>query len=92
MLAEEAKTRQTQDASNSGDVARFREETTEEALCRKRNIAGVQGEVKDVLQRLVRERESLMAKEKERWQAIAALRDEATAEAAKRGTTDDELR
>ena len=37
-----------------------------------------------MLERLEREREAWMAKEKERWQAITALKDDAVAEAARR--------
>ena len=43
-----------------------------------------EGEVKDVLERLEREREAWMAKERKRWQALTALRDEGVAEAARR--------
>merc|ERR1719379_794726 len=92
MLTEETKTRQLQDQTLAGEVSRLRQETMEEANSRKLSINGVRDEVKDVLERLEREREAWMAKEKERWQAITALKDEAIAEAARRDTTDETLR
>merc|ERR1719443_1180549 len=92
MLTEEMKTRQLQDQTLAGEVSRLRQETVEEANSRKLSINGVRDEVKDVLERLEREREAWMAKEKERWQAITALKDEAIAEAARRDTADETLR
>jgi len=44
----------------------------EEENSRKRSINGVRDEVKDVRERLEREREAWMAKKKERWHAITA--------------------
>merc|ERR1719443_2766169 len=92
MLTEETKSRQLQDQPLAGEVSRLRQETVEEANSRKLAINGVRDEVKDVLERLEREREAWMAKEKERWQAITALKDEAIAEAARRDTSDETLR
>merc|ERR1719160_1933304 len=92
MLTEETKSRQLQDQTLAGEVSRLRQETVEEANSRKLSINGVRDEVKDVLERLEREREAWMAKEKERWQAITALKDEAIAEAARRDTSDETLR
>ena len=45
-----------------------------------------------MLERLEREREAWMAKEKERWQAITALQDEAIAEAERRDPSGETLR
>merc|ERR1719379_620809 len=92
MLTEETKSRQLQDQTLAGEVSRLRQETVEEANSRKLSINGVRDEVKDVLERLEREREASMAKDKERWQAITALKDEAIAEAARRDTNDETLR
>merc|ERR1719313_3098190 len=92
MLAEETKTRQLQDQTLAGEVSRLRQETVEEANSRKLSINGVRDEIRDVLERLEREREAWMAKEKERWQAITALKDEAIAESARRDTADETLR
>merc|ERR1719405_7967 len=92
MLTEETKSRQLQDQTLAGEVSRLRQETVEEANSRKLSINGVRDEVQDVLERLERERDAWMAKEKERWQAITALKDEAIAEAARRDTSDETLR
>merc|ERR1719160_2152924 len=92
MLTEEMKTRQLQDQTLAGEVSRLRQETVEETNSRKLSVNGLRDEIRDVLERLEREREAWMAKEKERWQAITALKDEAIAEAARRDTSDETLR
>jgi len=92
MLTEESQARQQQDQVLGSELSRFREEIIEEASTRKLAVHGVREEVKDVLERLERDRELCLSKEKERWAAIDVLRDDSAAESSRRDGADEQLK